>query len=377
MSPKNLWLFPLLFGIIGAFIGLLLRYAFTGLTFAFPFKNFLHAHSHVMLLGFLFNAFLILVWTNFSQGIDKISYNYYISLQVCMAIMIIAFIVQGYGLYSILFSTLHLWISYILLIRLWKRLVGDKVLLKLVKLGIIFHFISSLGPYTLGPLMVLEMKGSAWYEQAIFFYLHFQFFGIFFTWLLALLIQRTNLILTGKHIFGIAVSLVLLYAHSLDYSFDHLLIQIFGGMGSILLFVILLNFNGYFRHLERPYRFIYYTITFIAIINIFGSIPYVAQLVVDSHFLLIAWLHFLFLALYVPFVWVFLEQRISTLTLLLYGFGVIISEATLVFPKMLSQLFSISIMWLLLIAYLGVFLAICAVHLRYLIRPGIPVNQSN
>ena len=148
MSPKNLWLFPLLFGIIGAFVGLLLRYAFTGLNFAFPFKNFLHAHSHVMLLGFLFNALLILVWTKFSNGIDKVSYNYYISLQICMAIMIIAFIAQGYGLYSILFSTLHLWISYILLIRLWKRLVGDKVLLKLVKLGIIFHFISSLGPYT-------------------------------------------------------------------------------------------------------------------------------------------------------------------------------------------------------------------------------------
>ena len=194
---------------------------------------------------------------------------------------------------------------------------------------------------------------------------------------MALLIQRTNLILTGKHIFGIAVSLVLLYAHSLDYSFDHLLIQIFGGMGSILLFVILLNFNGYFRYLERPYRFIYYTITFIAIINIFGSIPYVAQLVVDSHFLLIAWLHFLFLALYVPFVWVFLEQRIHTLIWFLYVFGLIISEATLVFPKMLTQLFSISTMWLLFIAYLGVFLAICMVHLRYLLSPGISVNQSN
>ena len=367
MSPKNLWLFPLLFGVIGAFIGLLLRYAFTGLTFAFPFKNFLHAHSHVMLLGFLFNALLILVWTNFSHGIDKTSYKYYISLQVCMAIMIIAFIVQGYGLYSILFSTLHLWISYILLIRLWKRLVGNKVLLKLVKLGIIFHFVSSLGPYTLGPLMVLEMKGSAWYEQAIFFYLHFQFFGIFFTWLLALLIQKTNLILTKKHIYGIAVSLVFLYAHSLDYSFDHLLIQIFGGMGSILLFVILLKFNRYFRYLERPYRFIYYTTIFIAIFNIIGSIPYIAQVVVDSHFLLIAWLHLLFLALYVPFVWVFLKQRINILTWFLYAFGVIISEATLVFPKMLSQLFSISIMWLLLIAYLGVFLAICSVHLRYLL----------
>jgi len=365
-SVNKLWKYPLLFGIIGAFIGLVLRYAFTGSSIAFPFKNILHAHSHVMLLGFLFNALLALIWIKFTSGIDRISYKLYVALQLGMALMIVAFIMQGYALYSILFSTLHLWLSYILLIRLWKRLKGNKFLIQLVKVGIVFHFISSLGPYALGPLMVMDMKESPWYQQAIFFYLHFQFLGLFFTWMLAVLLQKTTVILTKKQVVGICISLVLLYAHSLDYSFDHWLIQLFGGFGSIFLFLILLKFKDGFLKLERRFKMIYYIILIVAIINILGSIPVVAKLVVNNHFMLIAWLHFLFLGMYVPFIWAFLKQKISIAIWLLYGFTVILSEAVLVFPNELSQWFSISIMWLLFIIYLSMFLIITTVHSSYL-----------
>ncbi|NOQ91825.1 MAG: hypothetical protein GQ552_03810 [Flavobacteriaceae bacterium] len=366
MNPKKLWTYPLLFGVIGAFIGLVLRYAFTGSSIVFPFKNVLHAHSHVMLLGFLFNALLALIWTKFTNGIDKVSYKLYVALQLSMSIMIIAFIMQGYALYSILFSTLHLWLSYILLIRLWKRLEGNKFLIQLIKAGIIFHFVSSLGPYALGPLMVMDMKESPWYQQAIFFYLHFQFLGLFFTWMLAVLLQKTAAIITKKHVVGISISLVFLYAHSLDYNFDHWLIQLFGGFGSILLFLILLSFKNVFLKLENRFRMIYYTILTVAIINILGSIPIVAKLVINNHFMLIAWLHFLFLGMYIPFIWVFLKQKINLYIWILYGFTVILSEAVLVFPNELSQWFSISIMWLLFIIYLSMFLIITTVHLNYL-----------
>jgi len=366
MNPKKLWTYPLLFGIIGAFIGLVLRYAFTGSSIVFPFKNVLHAHSHVMLLGFLFNALLALIWINFTSGIDRVSYRIYIALQLCMALMIVAFIKQGYALYSILFSTLHLWLSYILLIRLWKRLEASKFLIQLIKAGIIFHFISSLGPYALGPLMVMGMKESPWYQQAIFFYLHFQFLGLFFTWMLAILLKKAAVIITKKEVKGIVISLVFLYAHSLDYNFNHWLIQWFGGFGSILLFLILLSYKRIFQKLENHFKTIYYIILTVAVINIFGSIPVVAKLVINNHFMLIAWLHFLFLGMYVPFIWVFLKQKISIYLWFLFGFTVVFSEAVLVFPNELSQWFSISIMWLLFIIYLSMFLIITTVHLNYL-----------
>ena len=368
MLAKKLWVFPLLFGLIGSFLGLILRYAYTGNLVDFSFKFFLHAHSHVMLLGFLFNALLTLVWINFTSSIDKISYRYYIALQVCMALMVVAFLWQGYAFYSILFSTLHLWTSYILLIRLWKRLEGNKNLVLLLKFGIVFHFLSSLGPYSLGPLMVFELKNSPWYQQAVFFYLHFQFFGIFFTWLLALLIKKAKIKISQKWVFTSVISLVLLYAHSLDYSFNNWLIYFFGGLGSLILFFNLIRLWSQFDALNRPVRYLYYIILLVAVTNIIGSIPYMADLVVDNRFILIAWLHFLFLGLFVPFVWVFINKKIHSVLWIFYGITIFLSELFLVFSKTISKWISLSIMDLLFFIYLGVFLSIFMIHTILLFR---------
>ena len=362
MLSKKLWIFPLLFGVIGSLIGLILRYAFTGNLTGFPFKYFLHAHSHVMLLGFLFNALLTLIWINFTKTIDKISYRYYIAMQFCMAIMLIAFLLQGYAVYSILFSTLHLWISYILLIRLWKRLEGSETTLLLLKIGIFFHFLSSLGPYALGPLMVLDLKSSPWYQQSIFFYLHFQFFGVYFTWFIALLAKKAKINLSKNVVIYLAISMIFLFSHSLDYSFDHWIINFTGAIGAILLFLILLRLRLKFLHLDWSLKVIYYITLTIAIINIAGSFPYVADLLVNNRFVLIAWLHFLFLGLYVPFIWIFMNRKIHFIVWLLYAVSVLLSELFLVFTESFSNWFSVSIMDLLFLAYLGIFLSMIIVH---------------
>ena len=364
MFPKKLWTFPLLFGIIGALIGLVLRYAYTGgITIPFNFKNTLHAHSHVMLLGFLFNALLVFVWVNFTIVMDKISYRYYIAMQFCMALMVVAFILQGYALYSILFSTLHLWISYILLVRLWKRLNGEKEILLLVKVGIVFHFLSSLGPYALGPLMVLDLNNSPWYRQAVFFYLHFQFLGVYFIWMFALLAKKVKLKIHKKMMIGISTSLVFLYAHTLDYSFDHWAIQLFGGMGSVLLFVLLLKFRFSFTASSIGIRNIYYIVLVVALFNIAGTFPMIAELVVNNRFILIAWLHFLFLGLYVPFIWVFTDKKIHLWIWIVYLISVIITELVLLFSSLSLKYTPISIMDLLFYSYLLLFISLSLIHI--------------
>ena len=362
MFTKKLWRYPLLFGVLGAFIGLVLRYAFTGAVPGFPFKNVLHSHSHVLLLGFVFNALLILIWTNFTDGFDKLSFRYFLALQVCVAIMLITFILQGYGFYSILFSTLHLWISYILLIRLWKRLNENGIFKKFIRIGIVFHFLSSIGPYVLGPLMVFEMQESPLYQQAIFFYLHFQYFGLFFVWLLAILFQKATIILNEKHVVIITLSLTFLFAHSLDYSYDHWIINLIGGLGSILLLIVLMSLRKFFLKVESGYRYIYYIVIFVAFINIIGSIPSIANRVVESRLLLIGWLHLLFLGLYVPFIWVLLKRNINSLIWVMYGLTLTFTEIVLIFPRMITKYISIPIMWLLFFAYLGVFICIALVH---------------
>jgi len=368
VTAKHLWSFPLIFGFLGGVIGLVLRYAFTGSIANFPFKFVLHSHSHIMLLGFVFNALILLLFTRFTNGIDKTSYLLYLALQVCVAILLVGFIIQGYALVTITFSTLHLWISYWLVIRLWKRLIGEKSTLTLIKVGIIFHFISSIGPYALGPLMAMKMQSSPWYQQAIFFYLHFQYFGSFFLWMLAILFQKTTITLSKKQILSIVIALILLYAHSLKYSFTHVAIQITGGIGAGILIAALFKLKNSFLHQKLQYQLLFWGLFSIGILNGLGSIPYFSNMVITNRFMLIAWLHLLFLGMYLPFIWIELQQKILKEVWILYLFFLLISELFLVFPAFFSNLFSTSIMWLLFIAYLGVVLCISIVHLTALFQ---------
>ncbi|MDO6674255.1 hypothetical protein MK851_02900 [Tenacibaculum sp. 1B UA] len=368
VSVKHLWSFPLLFGFLGAIIGLVLRYAFTGSISGFPFKFVLHSHSHIMLLGFVFNALIVLLFTRFTNGIDKISYRLYLALQICVAILLVGFIIQGYALVTIIFSTLHLWISYWLLLRLWKRLQGKESDVTLIKTGIVFHFISSIGPYALGPLMAMKMQTSPWYQQAIFFYLHFQYFGSFFLWMLAVFFQKTAIKLSKNQILLIVFSLILLYAHSLKYSFSYLAIQILGGIGAGILIIILFRLKNLFLHQKLQYQLFFGILLLIGVLNCFGSIPYFSNLVVTNRFMLIAWLHLLFLGMYLPFIWIELNKNIHKSIWISYTFFLLISELFLVSPAFFSELFLTPIMWLLFIAYFGVVLCISIVHLTALFQ---------
>ena len=363
INEKKLWFYPLLYGVLGALMGLVLRYAFTGSIPGFLFKNVLHSHSHVMLLGFVFNALIVLLWTRFSEEIDSISLKLYYALQICMGVLLVAFIIQGYAFITILFSTFHLWIGYALLIRLWKRLKGNKEILALVKFGIIFHFISSLGPYALGPLKAMQMQDSPWYQQAIFFYLHFQYLGSFFLWTLAVLFEKCKISFSKKQLLVLVSSCVLLYAHSLNFNFNHGAIQWVGGLGALLLFVLLVGLKNNFKVQKKQYQILYAVLLLMALCNCIGSTSYATDLVVGNRFILIAWLHFLFLGIYLPFIWIELPKKISKYLWVSYVVLFSFTELLLVFPSKVSAFLSVPIMWLLFLGYLGVVFCICIVHL--------------
>ena len=368
MKVKRLWTYPLLFGIIGALLGLILRYAYTGSFSGFPFKNVLHSHSHVMLLGFIFNALLVTVWSTFVIEIDKVTYRLFLILQGCVAFFLVAFILQGYAFYSILFSTVHLWGSYLLLIRLGRKLDANNKQQNLIKLGIVFHFLSSLGPYMLGPLMAMEMQNSPWYQQAIFFYLHFQYFGVFLAWMLAVLFHKGEIKLNKIQLLVFTVSLGFLFTHSLDFSFNHWSIQLFGSLGSLGLFGLLLRFVKQFSILKHSYKFLYLGILLIAFLNVLGSIPVIANLAVESRFILIAWLHLIFLGIYTPFIWLSLPKKVHPIIWFCYGLVLFGSEIGLLFPKFISNWTTIPIMWFLFFSYLGIFLCICLVHISTILK---------
>jgi hypothetical protein len=366
-NKRHLWYFPILFGFLGAFIGLIARYLFTGVDISFSIKNIIHSHSHVMLLGFLFNGLILFIWERFTKGIDRVSLKYYLVLQICILGMLITFIVQGYALFSIFFATAHLVIGYIFLIRLWKRLLGSTHLLRLIKLGVVFQFVSSIGPYCLGPLMVFEMQSSPWYQQAIFFYLHFQFFGSLFVWLLALWLQKINGQVSSRLFWVIIFSIVCLYAHSVNYNFDSSLISLISGIGSLgLLMFLIVQFKHINKTLGSELLF-YLMLLLLGTLNLLGSFPFIAKLVIENHYILIAWLHFIFLGIYVPYIWMELNIK-NELIWFGYALTVLLCQLILVFPDWFFHMTQISVSWLLFIAYVGTFILFVIVHVTLLLK---------
>lgn len=172
--------------IIVALIGTYLRaFAYlpsTGLTY----KYLLHAHSHAGLLGWAYTAAMACLLYVFRP--ETLQWSVYkimfVLTQVANAGMLITFSIQGYGPFSIAFSTLHILLSYWLMIRFYKDIIFNNqfrsafpLALKFVATAFIFNFISSFGPWGLAVIASQGLKGSDIYFQAIYFYLHFQYNG--------------------------------------------------------------------------------------------------------------------------------------------------------------------------------------------------------
>lgn len=107
--------------------------------------------------------------------------------------MLISFPIQGYGIWSISFSTLSIFTSYVFAVMYWKDL--NRLRLKSIshlwlKAAIFFNVLSSMGAFSLAFMMATKMVHQNWYLIAVYFFLHFQYNGWFFFAGMGLLISR-------------------------------------------------------------------------------------------------------------------------------------------------------------------------------------------
>jgi hypothetical protein len=94
--------------------------------------------------------------------------------------MLISFPLEGYGPFSILFSTLHTIGAILFAVRFFintKKVASASAWF--AKTALLFFVISAAGPFSLGYLMSNGMGNSNWYNFSIYFYLHFQYNGFF------------------------------------------------------------------------------------------------------------------------------------------------------------------------------------------------------
>ena len=177
-----------------AIIGLMIRLIFTGQDVGFPYKNLVHAHSHVGFLGWISMAIYVALIAQFKpdSSHDKAYQRIFILTEISIIGMLISFPIQGYALYSISFSTLFLIASYWFVAKFYnlvKKYPAELISVKFAKAGLFYLVLSSFGPWALGPTMATGHGKDNIYFLIIFFYLHFLYNGAIIMALFAMIFK--------------------------------------------------------------------------------------------------------------------------------------------------------------------------------------------
>lgn len=212
--PVSYWIkFSLFNLLLVATLGLLMRYK---IAFELPIihqKNIQHSHSHFAFAGWVTQTLFVLMIYFLSKYNPALSLEKYkkviIANLVCAYIMLFSFIFQGYGLVSILFSTLSIFVSFwfaVLYFKDLKTISNDNLAKNWFKAALFFNVISSLGTFALAYMMATRNVPQDLYLSSIYYYLHFQYNGWFWFACLGLFVSQLtptpSLIKANKTVFN-------------------------------------------------------------------------------------------------------------------------------------------------------------------------------
>lgn len=341
---------PLLFFVLAAVIGLFLRWQFVSPTPGIRYTYFLHAHSHVMFLGWIFNVlFLTFINHHLADKRTPLLRNFFLILQALVVAMMISFPMQGYGLYSIIFSTLHTLAVMVFIVLFFHLTKGKRtVSLWFARTSLFFFFLSTAGPFSLGYLMANGMGNSVWYNFSIYYYLHFQYngfflFGIFSLYFHLLEQKRIPYDVTGALKFGkwMAAACIPAYSLSILYAQPGWSFNVIGALAAIIQLIALgwlIRQTGRHRKLLkarlhpvafRLFAIVLVSLTIKSLLQAASAHPFLAQLAYALRPVVIAYLHlvlvgvisiFLF-AWYIDMGFVNASAARTAMVLLLTGFA--------------------------------------------------------
>lgn len=345
--------------IMAALLGLLLR-AFSVVEIPITYKFFVHTHSHIALLGWVYIALTTLIYKLFVQSpLNEIKYRkIFWFTQLTLVGMLLTFPFQGYALFSIVFSTLFLFASY------WFFWFFNKHVnqyfkktqsYKCIKAALWFMVISSIGPWLLGVIMNTLGAQSIWYRLAIYFYLHFQYNG----WMILALVglfffiaeQRQFKIVskTFRYFFWtFNIGMVLTFFLSTLFTDPPIIFNILGGLGAVFqllslgfLIKMFVKITGKSKILFTSFQMLLLRLVVVLlgvkmILQLLTSITYFANLAATVLDFTIGYLHWTFLGVVTISLFLFLDYFkllvISKRTCALYLIGFLLTEI-LIFYK--------------------------------------------
>lgn len=343
----------LLYFFVVGLLGLFLRFFFITPLPA-NFRYVVHTHSHVALLGWVYIALSTLIYKMYFTGEEKgkTYQKIFIFTQVTLIGMLVSFPIQGYALFSIIFSTLFLFASYFFAWFVFKNIpisFRGEYSYKLIKAALWFMVISSIGPWAISVVMVTLGSTSIWYKLSIYFYLHFQYNGWFILALCGVLffIFKNSGVIISKIMFGqffklIIPSIILSFFLSTLWVEPPIIFYILAGAGAILqilafwkLFKIFMQNHGKIKVYIKPFTLFLLKIAgaFLAIkiiLQLFTTFPYFADLSYNFIDFVVGYLHWVFLGVVSISLFAFLDHfglfKLSKSNFYIYLTGFLLSE---------------------------------------------------
>ncbi len=330
------------------------------------YSHILHAHSHLAILGWGYMAMFLLFIANFFNNTERngvqLKRLFWLT-QLTIVGMFVSFSLQGYALFSIGFSTLQILLSYWFAVFVWRHLGRQadnqkKTIIShlFAKASLISLVVSSIGPWMLAVLSANHLNGTAWYDAAIYFYLHFQYNGWFTFGLIAVLLrilEKRSIRYPEKLVklqFG-------LYAVSLPPSFllsvlglkTDLLWYTTAAIGALLqwaavllLIVIVYQMRSAIVNLFEGWAGKFFVLSFVALLmkatmEIGSAVPGLSALIYDSRSIVIGYLHltllgffsFFCISLFLQQGWLSEKRKVERIGYVLFLTGFMINELVL------------------------------------------------
>jgi hypothetical protein len=262
MKKRSAWITICLVNlVIVALLGFSLR---TKFLFPIPFldyRNLISTHSHFAFGGWVTLVLMVLLIENCLAANQKQRRIYPVLLWGILLNsfgMLLSFPFQGYGPFSITFSTLFIFFTYAFAFNFIRDSLRNqlaKPVLVLIIGALSSLVISSIGPFWLAYMMGTHSGTATNMRDAVYTYLHFQYNGFFTLSVFALLFNRKIGMLTPlaiKRVHGFSKALCLSVVPSMFLSllwhYYNVWLKAFAFLGSGL---ILLTF---FYFARIPYR---------------------------------------------------------------------------------------------------------------------------
>lgn len=202
-SPSRWMRIAVLNLMIVALVGVFNRYK---LSYALPqidFKNLVNSHSHFAFTAWISTALFAIIVAFFlspeKQESKEYAWLFWLN-QITAYGMLISFLLEDYGTISIIFSSASMLVLYAYSIFLWKdtRKNSNLLSIKTLRIALICLVLSSLGPYALIVMKSTHIFNLIYYNNAIYWYLHFQYNGWFSFGVFSIAIHAFEKSLTEK-----------------------------------------------------------------------------------------------------------------------------------------------------------------------------------